>query len=270
MDLSRLDVLELMRLNQETLAELEKREIIRTRNNPVSEYTEWLVSTKLNMMLANASTKGYDATSETGRKIQIKSRKNNIKNRSMVLGIIRNYELNQFDELIAVIFHDDFSIRHALEIPHELVKEYGFYNEHQNGYTLSISSALLSDSRVKDIGVLLGKQEIEHLNLHIENEEEIKSGAERELQTVGMTTFIEYYSYSYQGIKVTDLVEIMVRDHPEWKEITVRTKASTMNRIFKREMNRDCLSLILKSKNSAIIDSVRDQARRYLEMSKLA
>lgn len=151
MKLSELSTIELMQLNQETLAELERRNVIRTRNNPVSEYTEWLVSNRMGMVLAPASTKGYDAITSDGRKVQIKSRKNNAKNKSMILGIIRNYELNQFDDLIAVIYHPDFSIRYALQIPHELVKIYGRFNQHQNGYTLSMTAKLLSDRRVVDI-----------------------------------------------------------------------------------------------------------------------
>lgn len=151
MKLSELSTIELMQLNQETLAELERRNVIRKRNNPVSEYTEWLVSNRRGMVLAPASTKGYDAITSDGRKVQIKSRKNNAKNKSMILGIIRNYELNQFDDLIAVIYHPDFSIRYALQIPHELVKIYGRFNQHQNGYTLSMTAKLLSDRRVVDI-----------------------------------------------------------------------------------------------------------------------
>lgn len=68
MELSGLSTIELMQLNQETLAELERRNVIRTRNNPVSEYTEWLVSNRMGMVLAPASTKGYDATID-GRKV---------------------------------------------------------------------------------------------------------------------------------------------------------------------------------------------------------
>lgn len=151
MDLSQLSTIELMKLNQDTLAELERRDVIRTRNNPVSEYTEWLVSTRMGMTLAPASTKGYDAITSDGRKVQIKSRKNNLKNQSMILGIIRNYELNQFDDLIAVIYHHDFSIRYALLIPHELVKTYGRFNQHQNGYTLSITKALLTNAKLTNL-----------------------------------------------------------------------------------------------------------------------
>ncbi|MDQ0629417.1 hypothetical protein QFZ44_001993 [Pantoea agglomerans] len=151
MDISQLNAIELMQLNQDTLAELERREVIRTRNNPVSEYTEWLISTQMGMTLAPASTKGYDAITSTGRKVQIKSRKNTIKSKSMLLGIIRNYELNQFDDLIAVIYHRNFSIRYALLIPHELVKTYGRFNQHQNGYTLNITNAVIRDAQVIDL-----------------------------------------------------------------------------------------------------------------------
>lgn len=44
MDLSQLSCVELMQLNQLTLDELERRDVLRTRNNPVCEYTEWLVA----------------------------------------------------------------------------------------------------------------------------------------------------------------------------------------------------------------------------------
>jgi len=151
MELSQLRTIELMQLNQDTLSELERRDVIRTRNNPVSEYTEWLVSTRMGMTLAPANIKGYDAITNDGRRVQIKSRKNNLKNQSMILGIIRNYELNQFDDLIAVIYHHDFSIRYALLIPHELVKTYSRFNQHQNGYTVSITKDLLIDTRVCDM-----------------------------------------------------------------------------------------------------------------------
>ncbi|MEI1609164.1 hypothetical protein [Escherichia coli] len=51
MDLSQLSCVELMQLNQLTLDELERRDVLRTRNNPVCEYTEWLVAEKMQMEL---------------------------------------------------------------------------------------------------------------------------------------------------------------------------------------------------------------------------
>ena len=255
MDLTQLSILELMRLNQFTLDELERREIIRTRNQPTSEYTEWLVATRMSMALASPSTKGYDAVTLEGRKVQIKSRKNNLKNKSMILGIIRNYELNQFDDLIAVIYNHDFTIRLALNIPHELVQEYGFYNAHQNGYTLTISNSLIEDVRVIDIRNKL----IDEVG---SNEEAISIdtslGIERDLQTVGMLTFVEYYKYFLNEVSSIEMIELMLTDHSTWKEGTARTKISTMKRIFKNGNNIDALNLVLDSKHPLITDSVKD------------
>ncbi|HGA2238647.1 TPA: hypothetical protein ACIRVD_000216 [Enterobacter roggenkampii] len=256
MDLSQLSNVELMQLNQLTLDELERREVIRTRNNPISEYTEWLVADRMQMDLAPPSTKGYDATTTDGRKIQIKSRKNNLKNRSLILGIIRNYELNQFDELIAVIYNPDYSIRYAISIPHGLVKEYGFYNEHQNGYTLRISNLLLKDPRVIDI-----IEFIEPDAVRTSTESTVKPDLNiiRDVQTIGMQTFVEYYQDVENGMNAADLIEKMVTEHPEWKESTARTKASSMRRVFNNESNIEALEIIYKSNHPAITDDIKSK-----------
>ncbi len=256
MDLSQLSSVELMQLNQLTLDELEKRDVIRTRNNPISEYTEWLVAEKMQMELAPPSTKGYDAKTRDGRKIQIKSRKNNLKNKSLVLGIIRNYELNQFDELITLIYNHDFSIRYAISIPHELVKEYGFYNEHQNGYTLRISNLLLKDTRVADL-IEFFEPNTERSNK--ENTVKSDSNIIRDVQTIGMQTFIEYYKCVETGIDTTNLVKKMMTEHPEWKKSTARAKASSMLRVFKNGSNIEALKIIHKSNHIAITDEIKSK-----------
>ena len=38
--------------------------IVRTYNSPVGDYAEWIVSTKLNLLLEKNSKKGYDAIDE--------------------------------------------------------------------------------------------------------------------------------------------------------------------------------------------------------------
>ncbi|MCE0826586.1 hypothetical protein LVQ78_11150 [Buttiauxella sp. A2-C2_NF] len=256
MDLSQLSTVELMQLNQLTLDELERRDIIRTRNNPISEYTEWLVAEKMKMVLAAPSTKGYDATTTEGQKIQIKSRKNNIKNKSLILGIIRNYDLNQFDELIAVIYNPDFTIRYAISIPRELVNEYGFYNKHQNGHTLRISNLLLNDPRVTNIiDFLVPNTERSNDEITVKSD----SNTIRDVQTIGMQTFIEYYQYVESGMDTTDLIEKMVTEHPEWKESTARTKASSMRRVFMNGDNVEALKIIYKSNHPAITDEIKSK-----------
>ena len=85
------------------MTELKNRGVLRTKNNPVGDYAEWLVSSALNLTLVKNSAAGHDAESSDGKKIQIKSRRITANNRSRQLGVIRNLEKNDFDELIAVI-----------------------------------------------------------------------------------------------------------------------------------------------------------------------
>ncbi|WP_214018052.1 hypothetical protein, partial [Escherichia coli] len=99
-------------------------------------------------------------------------------------------------ELIAVIYNHDFSIRYAISIPHELVKEYGFYNKHQNGYTLRISNLLLKDPRVTDL-IEFFEPDTERSSR--ENTVKPDSNIIRDVQTIGMQTFIEYYQCVESG-----------------------------------------------------------------------
>ncbi len=70
---------------------------------------------------------------------------------SRELNVIRNYEDNQFDYLVAVIFENDFDVVEAYLIPHDVPKEYFQYNKHQNGIVVILTQEFIHDSRVKDI-----------------------------------------------------------------------------------------------------------------------
>lgn len=126
--------------------------VVRTYNSPVGDYAEWLVSTKLNLQLEKNSEKGYDAVDvESGLRYQIKSRWMHPGKNSRQLNVIRNYEDNQFDYLIAVIFGNSFEVVEAYLIPHSLPKEYFPFNKHQNGIVVTLTQEFIQDSRVKDI-----------------------------------------------------------------------------------------------------------------------
>ena len=75
MNLEELEVIELLRLQADVTKELKRRNIVRTQNNPLGDYTEWLVAQKMNLVLANNSAAGYDAKSEAGVTFQIKGRR---------------------------------------------------------------------------------------------------------------------------------------------------------------------------------------------------
>ena len=145
---------ELMNLYAEILAELNRRNVVRTYNSPVGDYAEWLVAEKLGLVLEHNSQKGYDAYQPgTGLRYQIKSRweRGDASVQSRELNVIRNYDDNQFDYLIIVIFNDRFGVKEGYMLPHDTIKPYARYNRHQNGYILMAKGAVLSDKSTLNI-----------------------------------------------------------------------------------------------------------------------
>lgn len=149
--MSEMTIPELLRVQAAAVEELRSRGVVRTANNPVGDYTEWLVAKALGLSLAGNSATGYDATSPSGAKVQIKGRRVTAKNPSRQLSAIRNLESGDFDELIAVIFNEEFEVIEAVSIPHAVVAEYGSYREHVNAHILHVRGRLLEDSRVKSL-----------------------------------------------------------------------------------------------------------------------
>lgn len=149
MNLTELNPKQLLQLQASATNELKQRDIVRTHNNPLGDYTEWLVATALNLSLANNSKAGYDAIDSNGVKIQIKGRRITSQNKSTPLSAIRNLQEQDFDELIAVIFDDAFNVIEAVAIPHAVVAEHASYRQHVNAHVLIIKEALLMNPRVK-------------------------------------------------------------------------------------------------------------------------
>ena len=151
MNLRDLTVKELLQHHTSILEELKRRKIVRTKNNPVGDYTEWLVAKGLGLDLAGNSSSGYDGIDSEGVKIQIKGRRTTPENKSRQLSAIRKYEANEFDHLVAVIFNENFEIIEVRLIPHEVVGCYSKFREHVNAHILVLKGAILDDPRVTDI-----------------------------------------------------------------------------------------------------------------------
>lgn len=161
-DLEKLSEIELLQLHASIIDELKRREVVRTKNNPIGDYAEWLVAKALNLQLARNSSAGYDGKDINGIKYQIKARRITPENKSSQLSAIRNLSGKDFDELVGLIFDEKYQILVAVQIPHEVVKEYAEYREHVNGHILHLRGKVLEDIRVKDIrNVLNNKQEIQ-------------------------------------------------------------------------------------------------------------
>lgn len=149
-ELSTMSEKELLQLQASVIDELRERGVVRTKNNPLGDYTEWLVSKALGLELATNSAAGYDATDADGIRYQIKGRRITPENQSRQLSAIRNLAEKDFDFLAAVVFDEHYSIIDAVIVPHVLVGEYASYRKHVNAHVLHLRGAILNDSRIKD------------------------------------------------------------------------------------------------------------------------
>ena len=146
------EVVEKLKEYADILNSLYSAGIVRTYNSPVGDYAEWLVSIKLNLELEKNSEKGYDAMDEeSGLRYQVKSRWMHPGKNSRQLNVIRNYEDNQFDYLIAVIFGNNFEVAEAYKIQHDVLQDYFPFNKHQNGMVVTLTQEFIQDVRVEDI-----------------------------------------------------------------------------------------------------------------------
>jgi hypothetical protein len=134
---------ELFSLFADVLDELNKRGVLKTQNNPVADYAEWLVAHSLGLKLERNSREGFDALGSDGVRYQIKGRRIHPDNPSRQLGVIRNLSRKEFDFLVAVIFGKDFSLQEAWKIPLEQVERYARFSKHQNGHILMAEGEVL-------------------------------------------------------------------------------------------------------------------------------
>jgi hypothetical protein len=133
------------------MEELRSRGIVRSSNNPVADFTEFLVARALGLALESKSAAGHDATDTSGVRYQIKGRRPTEHNKSVQLGIMRNLSARPFDVLAAVVYSPIFSVSYAGLIPIEVVRELGHFSKHSNGQVFHFRRSVLDDPRVTDI-----------------------------------------------------------------------------------------------------------------------
>ncbi len=150
---------QLLQLTGEVIDELRSRGIARTGNNPLADYTEWLVATSFGWQLADTSVQGYDATDRrTNIRYEIKGRRVTPRNKSRQLSAIRDIDGDHFDFLIAVIYDQAFNIVRALRIPRSIAQSAGKHSKHTNSLILHARDALLQRDGVKDITKRLSEE----------------------------------------------------------------------------------------------------------------
>ncbi len=148
-DLKQMSEIELLRTHAAIIDELINRNVVKTRNNPIGDYTEWLVSRRLGLDLQPNSRASFDAVDLIGTRYQIKGRRDS--GTHVQFSSIRNLDAKGFDFVIAIVFYDDYSIRLALKIPHKTIPEFAKYQEHTNAHNLILTDNSVEHPDVTDL-----------------------------------------------------------------------------------------------------------------------
>ena len=140
---------ELLRTNREIIDVLQRRGVVKTKNNPVGDYTEWLVRRCLGLEDQGNNTKAFDALDPQGLRYQIKGRCSNAP--SVQFSSIRNLKEHGFDFVIAVAFDEVYSVRFAFKVSYEAVPKFAKYQALTNGHNLILTPKAVEDDGVEDI-----------------------------------------------------------------------------------------------------------------------
>lgn len=144
-------VLDLLDDYSRIIIELCDRGVLRSVNNPVADYAEYLASKALGLTRAPLSTKGYDAIDQNGKRYEIKSRRLTRKSKPTRFSAIRKLEEDHFDFLIAILFNENFTVNKAVIFSKDFVIKKSFWQKHVNAYILPIDDELWNSKSGKDI-----------------------------------------------------------------------------------------------------------------------
>jgi len=275
--LASLSDLELLSLHSEILMELRSRGVIRTKNNPVGDYAEWLVSKALGMTLLSNSSAGADAIDADGMKVQIKARRVTPDNASRQLSALRNYEAADFDYLIAVIFDETYNVLDAYKIPHVVIRDYARHSDHVNAHIINLKGAILADPRVisiKENLIISDSALVNEASIQIspfkamegvlKQQERITNHATLAelLKAIGMECFVNYYHhFANSNLSSADIIEQM-HSGEGYTEKSCRTRLSKARKVIRDGLSIEALTLIVDSER--IQDSVRNDALKLI------
>ena len=141
----------LLTLHSRIIGELKSRGVVRTFNNPVGDFAEWLVSNTLGLTLTENSQAGHDAIDADGVRYQIKSRFIPDQKTVPQLSALRGLDGDPFDRVIALLFDAVYDVSLAVEFPIAVARKYGKYRQHTNAHIIRLSGGILNDTEVKDI-----------------------------------------------------------------------------------------------------------------------
>ena len=146
-----LSVRQLLVQQASAIAELRRRKLCRSANNPIADLAEWLVAKGFDLDLAGNSTAGFDARcGVTGHKYEIKTRRISSVSRPTHLSVLRALEKHHFDYLVAVVFADNFSVFRASKLSFATVERLARFRDHIHGHLLYLRD-IWSAEDVEDV-----------------------------------------------------------------------------------------------------------------------
>lgn len=143
----------LLALYSAIVEELHGRGVVRSINNPVGDYAEYLTARAFGLSLVGNSSSGYDAISPDCVRYQVKSRRLTARNRSRQLSFFRGFQLpgDPFDLLVAVLFDEDFSVQRTALFPVAVVREHAVRVEYVNAWRLILRDSVWAIPGVEDV-----------------------------------------------------------------------------------------------------------------------
>ena len=134
------------------LDELRKRGVVRSSNNPLSDYAEGLFCKTFGWAQEGNSAAGYDAVdAASGTRYQIKGRRLTAHNASRQLSAIRNLDDHPFHFLAGLLVDARFQIVRAAIIPYEVVKAKAARVEHTNSWKFLLRDSVWTLPGVRDV-----------------------------------------------------------------------------------------------------------------------
>jgi hypothetical protein len=155
MDLRGLTARELLVLGVDSNAELRRRGIVRTENNPIGDFAEYLFCRAYSWKLVDNSEKEVDAIGPDRTRYQIKARRLAGNAGDRQLSALRKLPEGGFDKLAAVLFDARFGIARAAIIPHALVLGNASRQGHTNSWRFMLRDEVWSWRGVDDVTAVL-------------------------------------------------------------------------------------------------------------------
>ena len=139
---------------------LRQLKVTHSSNAPVADLAELLFCRAFGWHPTRNSAAAADATDDVGRRYQIKARRATAFNKSRQLSAIRNLDAHGFDELAAVLFNEDFTVKRAAIIHFDQVVKSANFLRHTNSSRFVLRDTLWEAPGVRDVTTELKEAEL--------------------------------------------------------------------------------------------------------------